>query len=62
VQIYDYRAKKARVCFGPDAVMLGPDEHFTVLSLSGGKPKEPNRIRSVALLLGPDFMTDVITV
>jgi major vault protein len=62
VQIYDYREKKARVCFGPDAVMLGPDEHFTVLSLSGGKPKEPNRIRSVALLLGPDFMTDVITV
>jgi len=42
--------------------MLGPDEHFTVLSLSGGKPKKPNTIKSLALLLGPDFMTDIITV
>jgi len=42
--------------------MLGPDEHFTVVSLSGGKPKVPNKITALALLLGPDFMTDVVLV
>ncbi|XP_023240229.1 major vault protein-like isoform X2 [Centruroides sculpturatus] len=62
IQIYDYKGKKARVVFGPDLVMLGPDEQFTQLSLSGGKPKKPNVIRSLCLLLGPDFCTDVITV
>lgn len=62
VQIYDYKEKKARVVFGPELVMLGPDEQFTQLSLSGGKPKRPNQIRSLCLLLGPDFCTDVITV
>eukprot|EP00794_Sanderia_malayensis_P013890 gene13890-15338_t len=62
VQIYDYKEKKARVVFGPDLVMLGPDEQFTVLSLSGGKPKKPNVIKALCLLLGPDFCTDIIVV
>jgi major vault protein len=62
VQIYDYKKKKARVIFGPELVMLGPDEQFTVLNLSGGVPKRPNHIKSLALFLGPDFMTDLITV
>jgi len=62
VQIYDYKEKKARVVFGPHLVMLGPDEQFTQLSLSGGKPKRTNTIRSLALLLGPDFCTDIITI
>ncbi|XP_014771874.1 major vault protein [Octopus bimaculoides] len=62
VQIYDYKQKKARVTFGPDLVMLQPDEQFTQLRLSGGKPKKPNMIRSLCLLLGPDFCTDIITV
>lgn len=62
VQIYDYKEKRARVVFGPDLVMLGPDEQFTKLSLSGGKPKKPNTIKSLCLLLGPDFCTDIITV
>ncbi|MBN2004440.1 MAG: colicin uptake protein [Anaerolineae bacterium] len=62
VQIHDYKARTARVVFGPDLVMLGPDESFTVLSLSGGKPKKANVIKSLALLLGPDFMTDIFTV
>ncbi|XP_047427480.1 major vault protein-like isoform X1 [Mugil cephalus] len=62
VQVYDYREKKARVMFGPDLVMLGPDEHFTVLSLSGDKPKRPNVIKAICLLLGPDFFTDIITI
>merc|ERR1712159_772870 len=62
VQIYDYKEKKARVVFGPDLVMLGPDEQFTVLSISGGKPKRPNVIKALCLLLGPDFCTDIVVV
>ncbi|XP_064391610.1 major vault protein-like [Halichondria panicea] len=62
VQIYDYKQKKARVVFGPDMVMLKPDEQFTQLSLSGGKPKRPNTIKALCLLLGPDFCTDIITI
>ncbi|MGK7873180.1 MAG: colicin uptake protein [Xenococcaceae cyanobacterium] len=62
VQIHDYKERTARTVFGPDLVMLGPDEAFTVLSLSGGVPKRPHIIKSLALLLGPDFMTDIITV
>jgi major vault protein len=62
VQVYDYTSKKARIVFGPDLVMLGPDEQFTILSLSGDVPKRPHVIKSLALLLGPDFMTDVVVV
>eukprot|EP00732_Lithocolla_globosa_P001693 Lithocolla_globosa_v1_NODE_903_length_3103_cov_38.322507.p1 type:complete len:871 gc:universal NODE_903_length_3103_cov_38.322507:349-2961(+) len=62
VQIYDYKKKKSRVEFGPNLVMLMPDEQFTQINLSGGKPKRPNMIRSLCLLLGPDFCTDIITV
>ena len=61
-QIYDYRDKRARVIYGPELAMLGPDEQFTQLSLSGGKPKKQNVIKALCLLLGPDFATDVITV
>ena len=62
VQIYDYKAKKARIVFGPELVMLGPEEHFTLLSLSGSVPKKPNQIQTLCLLLGPDFFTDVIVI
>ncbi|KAJ8250927.1 hypothetical protein GJAV_G00214840 [Gymnothorax javanicus] len=62
VQVYDYREKKARVVFGPEMVMLGPDEQFTMLSLSGDKPKRANVIKAICLLLGPDFCTDIITI
>ena len=62
VQIYDYKSKTARIIFGPELVMLGPDEHFTLLSLSGTVPKKPNQIQSLCLLLGPDFFTDVIVI
>ena len=41
--------------FGPDLVLLGPDEHFTVLSLSGGKPS--GQLRSLALLLDRTMTT-----
>eukprot|EP00095_Tigriopus_kingsejongensis_P002569 snap_masked-scaffold274_size229011-processed-gene-1.5 protein:Tk02569 transcript:snap_masked-scaffold274_size229011-processed-gene-1.5-mRNA-1 annotation:"major vault" len=62
VQIYDYKSKRSRVAFGPDLVMLEPNEEFTQLSISGGKPKKANLIRALALLLGPDFCSDIITV
>ncbi|XP_051845238.1 major vault protein isoform X2 [Antechinus flavipes] len=62
VQVYDYREKKARVVFGPELVCLGPEEQFTVLSLSAGRPKRPHARRTLCLLLGPDFFTDVITI
>ncbi|XP_059155028.1 major vault protein-like [Physella acuta] len=62
VQIYDYKEKKSRVIYGPELVMLGPDEQFTVLSLSGGKPKKNHAIKALCLLLGPDFATDIIVV
>jgi len=62
VQIYDYKEKKSRVVYGPDLVMLGPEEQFTIQSLSGEVPKRPHAIKSLALLLGPDFMTDVVVV
>jgi major vault protein len=62
VQIYDYKEKKARVIYGPEAIMLGPDEQFTVMSLSGDQPKRPHVIKTLALLLGPDFMTDIVIV
>uniref|UniRef100_A0A3B3I088 Major vault protein n=1 Tax=Oryzias latipes TaxID=8090 RepID=A0A3B3I088_ORYLA len=62
VQVYDYREKRARVVFGPELVMLGPDEQFTMLSLSGDKPKRANVIKAICLLLGPDFFTDIITI
>jgi len=62
VQVYDYRQKKSRVIFGPDLVMLGPDEQFTVSVLSGGKPKKPGVIQTLAIMMGPDFSTDIIEV
>jgi len=43
-------------------VTLSPDEEFTVLSISGGKPKVEGMIKTISLLLGPDFMTDILTV
>lgn len=61
-QIYDYKRKRARFVFGPELVMLDADEEFTVLSLSGGTPKRPNMIRSLCLLLGPDFCSDSLIV
>ena len=37
--------------------MLGPDEQFTLINLSGGKPKVPNKIKAICQLLGPEFST-----
>ena len=54
--------RESRVVFGPDLVMLGPQEQFTKLSLSGDRPKRENCIQTLCMMLGPDFMTDVIVV
>jgi len=62
MQVYDYKKKTSRILIGPDMVMLEPDEMFSVLRLSGDKPKKPNMIKSLVLQLGPDFMTDIVTV
>lgn len=42
--------------------MLGPDEQFTVVSLSGQTPKVPKQLNVIAMLLGPRFSTDVVVV
>jgi major vault protein len=62
VQLYDYKKKASRVVFGPELVMLEPDEQFSIMSLSGGEPKRANAITSLALMLGPDFMNDTVVV
>ncbi|XP_048584492.1 major vault protein isoform X2 [Nematostella vectensis] len=62
VQVYDYRRKSARFIFGPDLAVLGPHESFNVLSLSAGKPKRPNALKTICLMLGPDYITDLLEV
>jgi major vault protein len=42
--------------------MLGPDEQFTIVSLSGDTPKKPHVLKILALQLGPRFSTDVVVV
>lgn len=62
VQIFDYKSQKSRYVAGPGLVMLDPEEQFTVMSLSGSKPKRPNVIKTLAVMMGPDFMTDILEV
>lgn len=62
VQVNNYLEKTARVVFGPDLVILGPHESFNILSLSAGKPKKAHAMQSICLMLGPDFITDVLEV
>ncbi|KAK7110646.1 major vault protein-like [Littorina saxatilis] len=62
VQVNNFTRKTSRAIFGPDLVILGPDESFNVLSLSAGKPKQPNALKSLCLMLGPDFITDIMEV
>ena len=62
VQVFDYKLLKCRVVFGPELIKLGPHEDFTIVNLSGKKPKVENQIQNLSVLLGPDFMTDIIEV
>ncbi|CAM43958.1 conserved hypothetical protein [Leishmania braziliensis MHOM/BR/75/M2904] len=71
-QLYNYKTQVTRIVFGPDRVLLEPDEAFTVVSLSGSPwdpakptkcmPKQPNYITALHLFLGPSNMTDVVHV
>lgn len=62
VQVYDHRKQTERVVFGPNLVVLEPSEEFNVLSLSAGKPKKQNSLKTLAILLGPDYITDIIEI
>jgi major vault protein len=62
VQVYDYKKKTSRIVFGPALVTLEPDEQFTVTVLSGSKPKQPGMIKTLNIMLGPDFSTDIVQV
>jgi major vault protein len=50
------------VILGPNLVKLEPDEQFTVVYLSGGKPKKPGVIKTLHIGLGPDFFSDIFQV
>ena len=55
--------KKHELFSVPKLFMLGPDEYFTLLSLSGYVYcKKPKQIRSLCLLLGLDFSADMIVI
>ena len=62
VQIYDYKSKNSRVIFGPNLIMLNPDEQFTVSVLSGSTPKKIGVIKTIYTMLGPDFSTDMFCI
>eukprot|EP00053_Salpingoeca_punica_P012941 m.116286 g.116286 ORF g.116286 m.116286 type:complete len:850 (-) comp16069_c0_seq1:242-2791(-) len=62
VQIYNYKKRMARVVFGPNLAVLGPHEDFNILSLSAGKPKKADALKSLPMMLGNDFITDQLTV
>jgi major vault protein len=62
VQVFDYNIKQNKIYFGPQLIKLGPYEEFTVLKLSGDVPKQEDRVLSLELRLGPDYMNDAIEV
>lgn len=71
-QLFNYKTQTTRTVFGPDHILLEPDEAFTVVSLSGSPwdpekpnkclPKQPHHITALHLFLGPSNMTDVVHV
>ncbi|RNF26665.1 major vault protein [Trypanosoma conorhini] len=71
-QVYNYKALTTRTIFGPERVLLEPDEEFTLVTLSGSPfdstnpglcpPKEANHIKALHLFLGPSNMKDVVNV
>jgi len=62
VQVFDHQKQTARVVFGPNLIMLGPSEEFNVLTLSAGKPKKQFALECLAIMLGPDYLSDIIEV
>lgn len=62
VQIFDYKSNQQRVVFGPELIMLAPNEEFKVLNLSAGVPKMENGEKRIAINLGQNHFDDEITV
>lgn len=62
LQIYNFKTEKSRIIFGPDLVMLEPDEQFCLMSLSGKTPKVPGVVKTLYLSMGPTYTTDRIEV
>jgi major vault protein len=62
MQVYNYKTEKSRIIFGPELVMLEPDEQFCLMFLSGKTPKVPGVIKTLALSMGPTYTTDKIEV
>ena len=42
IQLFDFKSKISRIVFGPELIMLEPYEEFTLITLSGGQPKQEN--------------------
>jgi len=62
MQIFNYKIEKSRIVFGPELVLLDPDEKFCVMYLSGKTPKIPGIIKTLNLNMGPTYTTDRIEV
>eukprot|EP00340_Litonotus_pictus_P001577 CAMPEP_0170529682 /NCGR_PEP_ID=MMETSP0209-20121228/27797_1 /TAXON_ID=665100 ORGANISM="Litonotus pictus, Strain P1" /NCGR_SAMPLE_ID=MMETSP0209 /ASSEMBLY_ACC=CAM_ASM_000301 /LENGTH=780 /DNA_ID=CAMNT_0010821943 /DNA_START=151 /DNA_END=2493 /DNA_ORIENTATION=+ len=62
MQIYNFKSESSRIIFGPELVMLEPDEQFCLMSLSGKTPKIPGVIKTLYLSMGPTYTTDKIEV
>lgn len=58
MQIYNLKEKSSRIILGPNLVILGPDEQFCLMSLSGSTPKVEGVVKTLYLRLGPMFSTD----
>lgn len=62
VCLFDYKFNTQRVVFGPELVILQPNEEFKVMNLSGGVPKKENVEHRISLLLGQTTFDDEIVV
>jgi len=62
VQIFDYKTNKQRVVFGPELIMLAPNEEFKILTLSSGVPKVEGGEKRIAINLGQNHYDDEIIV
>ncbi len=62
LQINNFKTDKNRIVFGPEYVMLEPDEQFNILYLSGKTPKVPGVVKTLYLNMGPTYTTDQIEV
>lgn len=62
VMIFDYLSGKNRVVFGPELIMLQPNEQIKVMDISGGTPKVENQEKLVAVPLGQNTFEDEIII